>query len=224
MPCFDLENVLDELVRGEDNGLGDESVFVALHSSDHRSLLLCSLVVVDNTNPSQELSRKTLAKTFEGGEGAAHRHRNGHLGLGHGIHRTTHERSFEGNIASDLALRVDGRCRKIDASWKEQEIVVGEATMDLRVHKIMHRQSILTTICLEMLESRLWIEISRSHGVGALPNVPIFFQDLYTSHVWSLQISTITNQKMPNRLRDWVAVGALVEAETVGWIQPSKTL
>ena len=55
---LDVQNVLDQMIRGENHGIGDETVLMPLHSADHRGLRSWRLVVVDNTNTAEELQRK----------------------------------------------------------------------------------------------------------------------------------------------------------------------
>lgn len=93
-----------------------------------------------------------------------YRHSDGHLALGDGVHRATHERGLEHDVTRDLRLRHDFLGRKVDFAWQEQEVVVGETTVLLRVHELLDRQAIRPRVRRKMLEGFLRVhELSRRH-------------------------------------------------------------
>lgn len=47
---LDVQDILGLVGGGQDDGIGDEAVFVSLDGADHGCLLLRGLVVVDNTH------------------------------------------------------------------------------------------------------------------------------------------------------------------------------
>ena len=63
-PFFDIKDVLDQMVGGKNDGVGDKTVFVPLDRTDHLSLARRRLVVMDNTYTALKL---------QGGRGVGHR-------------------------------------------------------------------------------------------------------------------------------------------------------
>ena len=60
-----------------------------------------------------------------------HGHRDSRVSFSYGGHRRTNEGSVEGDVASNLGLEGDIAGRELDPPGKDEEIVVGEGTVDL---------------------------------------------------------------------------------------------
>lgn len=58
--CLDVEDIFDGVCGGKDDGISNEAVLVTLHGADHRGLRFCRLVVVNDTDASQELGNKCV--------------------------------------------------------------------------------------------------------------------------------------------------------------------
>ena len=54
-PRLDIQDVLDDIVRRENDGVRDEPVLVPLHRTHHRRLRGRGLIVVDDTDAAKEL-------------------------------------------------------------------------------------------------------------------------------------------------------------------------
>lgn len=137
---LDVEDGLDSVLRREDDRVGDEAVLVLLDLADHGGLSLGGVVVVDDTESSQESDG------------------DGHLRLGDGVHRRGDERVLEadtlgnaevrkGNVGQHmrnlnlvkgsrdaLSLERDLRGREVNVAGEHENVVVGEASVLLRVH------------------------------------------------------------------------------------------
>ena len=66
----------------------------------------------------------------------------GHLCFCDGIHRATQEGGLQDDVTSDSGLCDDVGRWKVNLSWEDQEIVVGEAALDLRVHELLDGEPI----------------------------------------------------------------------------------
>jgi hypothetical protein len=119
---------------------------VSFDSSDHGGLGFLCLVVVDDTDASEKLGDRGQLWALQNKQRykrlGPHRHRNGHLTLSDRVHWATHEGRFENNIARDATFREDIGRGEVDFSWKHQEIIVSEATMDLRVYEVGYGEAI----------------------------------------------------------------------------------
>ena len=62
-PFFDIKNVLDQMVGGKNDGVGDKTVFVPLDRTDHLSLARRRLVVMDNTYTALKLQGGERSRT-----------------------------------------------------------------------------------------------------------------------------------------------------------------
>jgi hypothetical protein len=59
-PSFDVEDISYGIVGAEHNWIGDKTVFMALHSSNHRCLIFWGLIVMNNANATQKLERNEV--------------------------------------------------------------------------------------------------------------------------------------------------------------------
>ena len=64
-PSLDVQDILDGISGREDDRVADKTVFVTLYSSNHGRLTLCTLVMVNDTNPSQKLEVKKMSQKHE---------------------------------------------------------------------------------------------------------------------------------------------------------------
>lgn len=64
-PCFDVKDVFHQVGGGQDDRIRDEAVLVPLDGTDHGGLGLGGLVMVDDTDTSQELvGNNTVVDTY----------------------------------------------------------------------------------------------------------------------------------------------------------------
>lgn len=120
------------MVRRKHDRIGDEAVFVPFNGAHHGSLRRWRLVVMHDTDTAQECET------------------DGHLRFSDGIHWTTQKRCLQDDVASDLGIRDDVGCWKVDLSWKHQEIIVSETTLNLGVHELLDGEPIESGIGLQV--------------------------------------------------------------------------
>ena len=89
----------------------------------------------------------------------AHRHVYGHLSLGDGVHRATHERGLEDDVARDFALGYNLLGREVNLAWEHEEVVVGETAVDAGVHELLNGKAVCMLIVAEVLESGGGVEV-----------------------------------------------------------------
>lgn len=82
----------------------------------------------------------------------AYSHCDGHFNLGDGIHRTTHERSLEHDVASNAAFGSNHGGGEIDLPWKHEEIVIGESAVPSWIHEFFDRHPIRAGVFFQLLE------------------------------------------------------------------------
>jgi len=91
-------------------------------------------------------------------------HRDSHVSFGYGVHRRANEGGVEGDVAGNLGLEVDIAGRELDPPRQEKEIIVGEATVNFRIHEILDGEAILVLVLLEELQRlRGWEMILSGH-------------------------------------------------------------
>ena len=105
-----------------------------------------------DTAPSAQLISGGYAR-------GAHRHRYSHLALGDSVHGTTHEGGFEDDIAGDSALGDDTLRREVDFPGQDEEVIVGETSVDARVHELLDGEAISVLVGAEVLQSGRRVEI-----------------------------------------------------------------
>lgn len=81
-----------------------------------------------------------------------YRHGNCHFTFCDSIHWTTEKGCFENDVAGDAGLRLDVLCGKIDLAWQEQEIIVGQTTVDGRVHEVLDGEPIVALVGFEVFD------------------------------------------------------------------------
>ena len=91
-------------------------------------------------------------------EGNAYRQCDGHVNLGDGIHRATHERSLEHDGASDTTFGSDLVSGEIDLSREHEEIVIGETAVQPCVHELIDGQSIRVGVFFEFVKRAGWVK------------------------------------------------------------------
>lgn len=122
---FAVKDVVDDVVGGKDDRVGNEAVLVPLYGADHSSLRLSGLIVMDNANASKKLRASLVWSTGSLVPHTTHGHCDSHVALSDGIHWAGHERGLESDVPSDFALCEDDRGREINLSWQKEEVVVG---------------------------------------------------------------------------------------------------
>ncbi len=109
--------------------------------------------MVDDTDPSKKLSNhNVVGRNLRGGRKITHRHGNSHFTFRDSIHWTTEKGRFKNDIAGDAGLRLDVLRAKIDLAWQEQEIIVGQTTVNGGVHKVLDGESIIAGVGFEVFE------------------------------------------------------------------------
>ena len=167
MGSFDIEDFFDRVIGPQHNRRGNEAVLVTLDGPDHCRLGRGRLVVMYHPDSSQKLT-KSVVGTFpnigRNQRESTHRHGDSHISFGYSVHRGTDEGGIEGYVASDFGLKGDIAGRELDPPGEEQKIVVGEATVNFRVHEILDGEPILVVVLLEDLQSlRRWEQVLSSH-------------------------------------------------------------
>lgn len=127
-------------VAGNDDGVEDEAVFITLHLADHVGLLLGGAVVVDDT------------------EATLKSHVNGHLVLSHSVHGRRDKGSLEGDALGDVGVEHDLGGGEANVARKDEEIIVGQATVLDSVHELVEVETIEGLVLLEHLEGALVIK------------------------------------------------------------------
>lgn len=153
---LESKHLLDGVLGGHDDGVGNESVLVLLDLLDHLGLLLGGAVVVDDTNTTEKS------------------HSDGHLGLGDSVHGGGHKRSLEGDLLGQSSLERDLVGGEINLAGEHEEIVVGQATSNGRVHQAVDVKAILLLVGLEEGHGVLGVFVSLGHSsrvvvVGRVP-------------------------------------------------------
>ena len=82
----------------------------------------------------------------------AYSHGDRHFNLCDGIHRTTHERGLEHDVASNAAFGGDHGSGKIDLPRKHEEIVIGETAVPRWIHEFFDRHPIGIGVFFQLLE------------------------------------------------------------------------
>lgn len=59
---FDVEHVLDNVIGTEDDGIRDEAILMPLDGAHHRGLFLGRLVVMNDTDPTEQLETANIRK------------------------------------------------------------------------------------------------------------------------------------------------------------------
>lgn len=111
-PILNIEDIFDYMLRRKDDRVRNESVFVSLDSAYHSGLRFGCLIMVNNTNSSEELIEKNTriwigSSLLPKGQECAYRHRDGHLAFRHCIHWTAHKWGLEHHFLSDPAVYDD---------------------------------------------------------------------------------------------------------------------
>ena len=164
------------MIRGENHGIGDETVLMSLHSADHRGLRSWRLVVVNNTNTAEELrSKRGSAPERTLVSETAYRHCDSHLALRDSVHGTAHEGSLEDYITGDAAFRNNFGRSKVNLAGKEEEVVIGQAAVDAGVHEIGDGETIGPLVGLEVFKGLRGVEQGvggGGHGGGVGKSLP----------------------------------------------------
>ena len=83
---------------------------------------------------------------------SAHRHGNGHVALRDSVHGAAHERRLESDVPGDAAFCHDFMRTEVNFARQEEEVVVGQASVDGRVHKLADGETIGSVVGLENSE------------------------------------------------------------------------
>lgn len=163
---FDVQHILDDMIRGQTDRVCDETILVSFDGSDHGSLCFSGLVVVNNANAAQQLAKHRKAsqspcKIDEHEWTCSHADR--HLRLRHGVHRAAHERRLEHDVARHPYVRRHLTGCEVDATGEDEEVVVGESAVRARVHELCGGEAIARRVGAEVLDSGLRVKKFGSH-------------------------------------------------------------
>lgn len=122
-------------VTADDNRVEDEAVLVTLHLADHVGLSIGRAVVVNNTQTTLES------------------HVDGHLVLSDSVHGGGDEGSLERDALGDGRVEGDLRGREANVARQDKEVVVGQATVLGRVHKLLSVEAIARLVLSQHLQS-----------------------------------------------------------------------
>ena len=120
-------------VFGDENGVVDEAVLEPLDPADHVGLSIRRAIVVDNTNTALESDLDS------------------HLVLGDGVHGGGYKGRLEGDALGDGGIKVDSRGGEANVTGQQEEVVVGQTSMDLGVHEVLNTEPITALVLLEDL-------------------------------------------------------------------------
>lgn len=120
-------------ILGDDNGVVDEAVLVALDAADHVGLLLGRAVVVDDTDSALQSDM------------------DGHLVLGDGVHGGGDEGGLESDALGDGGIERNLGGGETDIARQNEEVVVSQTTVNLGVHQILNTEAITGVVLLEDL-------------------------------------------------------------------------
>lgn len=118
---------------GDEDRVVDETVLEPLDPANHVGLSLRRAVVVNNTNT-----------TLQG-------HVDSHLVLSDGVHGRGDKRCLKGDALGDGGIEAHSRSGEANVARQEEEVVVGQTSMGLGVHKILDGEAITALVLLEEL-------------------------------------------------------------------------
>ncbi len=132
----------------------------------------------------------------------AHRHVYGHLSLGDGVHRATHERGLENDVSGDFALGNNLLGREVNLAWEHEEVVLGETAVDAGVHELLNGKAVCMLIVAEVLKSSGGVEVGlRGHNCRCCVRARGFWEDWW----WWLgvKLQKIQLERGDNFLQRW---------------------
>ncbi len=124
----------DRGIATKHNRINDEAVLVSLHLLNHLGLLVGRAVVVDDTQTTLQSDG------------------NSHFVLSDGIHGGGDKWCLEGNALGDWRLQRDFGRGEANVTWQNQEIIVCQTSVLLRIQKALDVESITLLILLEGLD------------------------------------------------------------------------